>query len=239
MSVGFAGSSDGQEAVVVLGVARSGTSALSGALDILGVPFAGRLKPLDDWNAKGNYEHAELSDANKRILRALDSDWSDESPLPGDWNERREVRAIGVDISKIIQRDFSALPVFGIKDPRLTLLLPVYLRVFDELGIRPWLVAMRRARAEVIASVHETPYLRGAFSVGRVARLYDKYEMHIVRDTGGRQLLRIDYGSLLEDPEATVRRLRTFFGFPIRDGAATLMEIGRFLVPALRHHAPE
>ena len=84
MSVGFAGSSDGQEAVVVLGVARSGTSALSGALDILGVPFAGRLKPLDDWNAKGNYEHAELSDANKRILRALDSDWSDESPLPGD-----------------------------------------------------------------------------------------------------------------------------------------------------------
>ncbi len=90
-----------RNAVVVVGIARSETSALSGALNILGVPFAGRLKLLDSWNAKGNYEHADLSDANKRILRALDSDWSDESPLPGKWAKRRDVRAISEGIAKI------------------------------------------------------------------------------------------------------------------------------------------
>ncbi len=70
-----------------------------------------------------------------------------------------------------------------------------------------------------------------------MARLYDKYEMHIDRDTpGGGRRLRIDYGSLLDEMEATVSVLRAFFDFPLREDAASLSELGRFLDPALRHH---
>ena len=38
-------------------------------------------------------------------------------------------------IRDLILRDFSESEIFGLKDPRISILLPAYLEVFKELGI--------------------------------------------------------------------------------------------------------
>src|SRR6266446_4116031 len=48
------------KAVVVLGMHRSDTSALCGALNLLGVDFGKHLMPATKWNEKGYWEHAEI-----------------------------------------------------------------------------------------------------------------------------------------------------------------------------------
>lgn len=91
---------------------------------------------------------------------------------------------------------------------------------------RPRASPGRRRMARAAQQFVRTPYLSGAFSVERVARLYDKYEVHIDRDTRGRRLLRIDYGSLLDYMEATVSVLRPFCRFSAARGRRIVVQIG-------------
>ncbi len=66
-------------AIIVLGMHRSGTSALAGALALLGVDM-GRslLAPADD-NVRGLWEHEELVRLHDRLLSAFESSWDDVS----------------------------------------------------------------------------------------------------------------------------------------------------------------
>ena len=64
-----------QHAIVVLGMHRSGTSAMAGVLQRLGVDLGSRLTPGDADNPKGYWEHTELVDIHDRLLRSLSSRW--------------------------------------------------------------------------------------------------------------------------------------------------------------------
>jgi hypothetical protein len=58
--------------VVVLGMHRSGTSAITRALEVLGVNVGTNLlPPVDGDNAKGFFEDVEINSLNVEILRAL------------------------------------------------------------------------------------------------------------------------------------------------------------------------
>ena len=57
-----------RKAIVVLGMHRSGTSAVCGALDVLGVNFGQRLAPAAKDNEKGYWEHPEIVSVARRII---------------------------------------------------------------------------------------------------------------------------------------------------------------------------
>ena len=55
--------------LLVLGMHRSGTSALAGALRILGVYFGDQfLEPQKSINERGFWEHREIVDLHERLL---------------------------------------------------------------------------------------------------------------------------------------------------------------------------
>ncbi len=70
-------------AVIVLGMHRSGTSALAGMLSMLGVQFGDSLMAPQADNSKGFWEHRDIVGLNDRILAAFDSSWDDVRPIPG------------------------------------------------------------------------------------------------------------------------------------------------------------
>ncbi|HLA78133.1 MAG TPA: sulfotransferase family protein, partial [Vicinamibacteria bacterium] len=72
-------------AVVVLGMHRSGTSALTGLLGLLGVELGSNLHPANEFNQAGYFEHLDLLDVHERLFRALGSSWDDPRPLPLGW----------------------------------------------------------------------------------------------------------------------------------------------------------
>ena len=65
------------KAVIVLGMHRSGTSALAGMLSLLGIQFGRSLFPPQADNPRGYWEHREIVDLDDRMLMALGSSWDD------------------------------------------------------------------------------------------------------------------------------------------------------------------
>ena len=79
-------------AVIVLGMHRSGTSAVAGALGVLGVNLGERLVQAQADNPKGYWEHADAVQLHERLLAALGSAWEDPRELPVDWTQTPPAR---------------------------------------------------------------------------------------------------------------------------------------------------
>src|SRR5882757_9769286 len=84
---------DGERLVVVLGMHRSGTSAVTRGLEVLGVELGERLLPPDmNTNAAGHWEDIDLNQLNMDALRALGTDWHHLVPLGRDFVARLRER---------------------------------------------------------------------------------------------------------------------------------------------------
>jgi hypothetical protein len=193
--------------VLVLGIARSGTSAVSAMLAAMGVDFGNDPKPPDWRNPRGNFEHATLSGLNQAALLAVGSRWSDSRPLPGGWRENRAVRSVEWAIGARIDRDFAASPLFGIKDPRLVALLPLYADLLAARGIGLSLVTLHRDEAEVRASIAKSGYFHGKFYRLRAGRLYRHYMAGIAAAEASHPHLRVAHARLIADPLAVAAEL--------------------------------
>ena len=69
--------------IIVLGMHRSGTSALTGVLSYLGADPGPSLIPgIEGINPKGFWEHSEIVKVHNNLLTALGSSWDDERALP-------------------------------------------------------------------------------------------------------------------------------------------------------------
>ena len=122
-------------AILILGMHRSGTSALAGLLARLGVELSDDLYGADaEANARGFFEHRGAVALNASILDALGSRWDDIGSLPQGWWRREELAPLKDDLRQLIRKDFTGVPTWGLKDPRLCRVLPLWLEVLGELG---------------------------------------------------------------------------------------------------------
>src|SRR5262245_37421536 len=141
-------------AVIVLGMHRSGTSAMAGVLQLLGVELGPDLVPPGPFNVAGHFEHAGVVAIHDHVLAALGSSWDDVCPLPEGWHERADIAPLREELLTLVRRDFEQCPLWGLKDPRLCRLLPLWHGILAEVGCTPGYVIMMRNPAEVVASLH-------------------------------------------------------------------------------------
>lgn len=74
------------DGILVLGMHRSGTSAIAGVLSKLGVDFGDSLLPgIAGVNDKGFFEHTDVIDLNEDLLAHMERTWLDLDPMPADW----------------------------------------------------------------------------------------------------------------------------------------------------------
>ena len=69
-------------ALLILGMHRSGTSAVTGALALRGVYLGQDLMPPGPDNPRGFWEHAGVVAIHERLLEALDRRWDDLRAMP-------------------------------------------------------------------------------------------------------------------------------------------------------------
>ena len=72
-------------AVLVVGMHRSGTSALSGVLNLLGIDLPRELHPADEHNERGYFEGQAYIDFHERLLARIGWPSDDPLPLSDDW----------------------------------------------------------------------------------------------------------------------------------------------------------
>lgn len=139
------------EVIVVLGMHRSGTSLCMSMLQGLGVRLDDDLIPGDANNEPGYFESSELVQLNEGILRTLGAAWDTVFSLaiPDGWADAPAILPAKKALRDLITRKAINGPdTWGFKDPRTTVLLPLYEQVFAECGIRAkYILCLRDPRA--------------------------------------------------------------------------------------------
>ena len=125
------------QAVVVLGMHRSGTSAMMRVLNLLGIEIGTDLMAATGDNAKGYFELSRARDVDDSMLERFGSSWHDVNPLPHLWWENEKIVRYVDQLVEILQAQVSTNTCWGIKDPRICRLLPVWKQIFNRLDSVP------------------------------------------------------------------------------------------------------
>jgi hypothetical protein len=220
-------------AILVLGMHRSGTSAVTRLLNLCGADLGRELLPPKEDNERGFWENADVLHLHERLLTRLGLNWHDAVDLPAGWVDDEPAREFGAGLPGMLARQFAGAPLIAVKDPRLALTAPLWIRALAELDIRPAFVIVVRHPDEVAASLARRDALPPELS--RLLWLQNLVDSE--RATRGHARVFVHYERLLSDWRAELTRITD--GLRIEwpaAGAGFDVEVARFLAPALRHH---
>ncbi|GAN80062.1 hypothetical protein [Acidocella aminolytica] len=132
------------DAIFIVGYYRSGTSALSGALQRAGVKFYNEADP-NEHNPLGFYEIPELIELDVNLFNHLSVDWTDVRGLPKGWSERPDTAPFLSRLEEILRQRFTPQDrLWGLKHPHLCRTLPLYERAARQAGHKPHVVHIFR-----------------------------------------------------------------------------------------------
>lgn len=222
-------------AVVILGMHRSGTSALTRVCNILGVDLSDNLlPPAEGNNETGFWEHLDAVVTDEQFLTDFEMFWDDPRALPAGWTKTEAAEKARKTILEFLEKDFTGSRLWGIKDPRMCRLMPLWEPVLEEFGAEPVYLIMQRNPLEVARSLHQ----RDGLSTGRGLVLWLRHVIESERATRGKRRAFLSYDGLMADWQGTVEGMAKRLGLPldkVTDDARA--EIESFIRPGLRHFA--
>lgn len=209
------------KAIVILGMHRSGTSLLAKTIKSLGV-YIGRdeqmISPRED-NPEGFWEHSEIVDIHEKLLSSLSSSWDTTQPLPSEWWLSEDLLSYRSKIKDIVTTNFSNRAIWGFKDPRTCLLLPLWKSIFQELNIEPVYMICLRNPLNVAASLQK----RDRFTNEKSMALWTLYVMSSLYYTIDERRIVVSYDRLLEQPVETGETISHFLNIPYNGAERDLM----------------
>jgi hypothetical protein len=220
-------------AILVLGMHRSGTSALTWLLGRLGAALPSDAIQASGDNARGYWESQALVKADDQLLRVVRSSWFDPRPLDFSRLSEDGLRSRKNRIREAIESAWGDASLLAIKDPRQCRCVPVVADVLAEMGIEPRALLMLRSPVEIARSLASRDGTTPAYA----HLLWLRHMTDAERATRGMMRAVVDYDGMLDDWRSTVARIAPLVG---RDGwqpdEAGATEIAAFLDPSLRHH---
>lgn len=188
--------------VVVIGMHRSGTSAVTDAIRLLGCSIgdtADFTSPRQ-WNPEGNWEHQRLIERNELVLELHGGTWFAPPRLPDGWARRRKARAM----LPLLRSEFAAIYAregWVWKDPRACLTLPLWLDAWDSAPVAVMAFRHPLAVARSLAA-------RNGFSLRHGLALWEIYNAQALWNLREVPTLAHRYERALEDPASFVGELR-------------------------------
>jgi len=219
--------------VLVLGMHRSGTSALTRTLNLLGCALPEALVGASEGNELGHWESASAVILNDEILASAGSNWNDWGPINPDWRASG-VRGQMVERATEVIREHKALgPLFALKDPRLCRLADLWLEAGDAVGVDMRVVLMLRHPGEVSASLES----RDLMAPGYGQLLWLRHTLDAEHLSRGRKRVVCRFDRLLVDWQDTIDRVRQGLDLALpRNSPAAHAEVEQFLARDMRHH---
>jgi hypothetical protein len=218
-------------AIVVIGMHRSGTSAVARGVAALGVYLGDDFLDAQPENPTGYWEDRKIVELNERLLKALNLTWDGVRPIDSRelrgwrmWRLRREAL-------RDLRRRFLPQPLWGFKDPRTIRILPFWQRVFRDAGVDDAYVVVIRNPASIAASLHA----RGRMEIETAQRLWLVHMVPFLADIADKPFVVVDYDLLINDPRAQLQRIAERLQLSPPDAAEIEHFCDGFLDPSLRH----
>lgn len=225
--------------IVVLGMHRSGTSALTRGLETLGVSLGENLMPpAEGNNNKGFWEDLEIVALNDALLAQLGMNWHSLGSLHSshDWAALLE-GPLAARAEQYLSEQTGRFALFGIKDPRMSRLLPFWKGIFRRCAIEPTFLICSRDPLSVAKSLAR----RDGFPKGKSYYLWVEHLLCGLLETQGFQTCVVSFDRLLSGPTEELRRIATGMGLPAPENQGLQEYSEHFLDMDMRHfqHARE
>jgi hypothetical protein len=215
-------------AILLVGMHRSGTSALARTLNLLGCDL-----PETATGDSVNWESKAVWGLNDEVLASIGSTWHDWEPLGTGWHLNPTINQFRERAAALLQSEFGCSGLIVLKDPRLCRLLNFWIEVIKDFSATPVIISPIRSPLEVAASLKARDGIDPF--VGQLIWL-----RHVLdAEAASRNLARafVRYDDLLSNCQSVTDRLAEILGisWPRRSRLAA-MQIQTFISPARRHH---
>lgn len=221
-----------RNALVVLGMHRSGTSALAGVLSRLGCDLPNTLMPANAYNEKGYYESLQLYQMNDAILASGGARWDDWQPFNPEWIDTHRAEEFLTQGAEVLEAEFGTSRLFVLKDPRICLVMPFWTRLFEQTKIKPTYVHIHRNPVAVATSLHTRDGLPLPYGM----LLWLRHTLDAESGSRGAPRCFTTFDRLLDNWNAVTTTIKTQTGvvFP-RSSDAVDLEIDTFLSPEMNN----
>ncbi len=223
------------KAIIIAGMHRSGTSALSRTLNLVGCDMPNTPMGGDNrGNERGHWESQRIFELNNEILASAGSSWDDWEPINSSWYASPLHPQYFDEAREVLAAEFGPSRLFVVKDPRFCRLMDLWIKVIESCDATPLVVMPIRNPRDVAASLKRRDDIDP--SIGHLLWL-----RHVLdAEAGSRRCQRVTvrFDQLLNDWRNLVTRIGEALevSWP-RISSATDLEVADFLTPDLRHHA--
>jgi hypothetical protein len=223
-----------RSAYLVLGMHRSGTSAVTQVLALAGASLPENVMSGDEHNAKGYFEPWKIALFNDERLRAGGAAWDDIFAFPYKPLGAKAERTWLNRAEALFEAEYGEVRYPLLKDPRVTVLMPFWRTALTELEVAARCVIPVRHPLAVAGSLAR----RNGFAPEKSVLVWSAYMLAAEAYTRDLPRAFVSYDGLLSDWRAEVARIEAAHGAPLpKLTEAASKAIDRFLTPELRHNA--
>ena len=190
--------------IVVLGMHRSGTSAITRGLQVLGVSLGETLHgPMAGVNDKGFWEDVHLHALDVEMLGAIESDWAHVGLIDSSDVEILHKQGYFLRAVELLREKVSRSPIFAFKDPRVAKLLPFWKDVFAQCSFDVDYVLALRNPLSVVKSLSK----RDGFDAEHSYLLWLGHVIASLIYSAGKKRVFVDYDRLMQSPDRELCRI--------------------------------
>ena len=225
--------SSGRSCLLILGMHRSGTSALARVLTLLGADAPQTLMPANVANETGYWESMSVFGLNEELLASAGSAWDDWQAFEPGWLASPKAGAFEARARAALEAEYGGSSFFVLKDPRICRIAPFWLGVLAAAGVRPLVLLPLRNPLEVAASLEK----RDGFAPELGHLLWLRHVLAAEAASRGLPRFHCSYDQLMQDwPRLAARASQALdLAWP-RAPERAAPEIDVFLAEKLRHH---
>lgn len=219
---------------VVLGLPRSGTSAITRALQALGVGLEGNLQPARSINPKGFWEDVDIMYGINRTVTHINGDKIITADRLAEKSETgARLRDMQAAAEKLLQQRFKNAQQWGFKDVRTGEMLPFWQAVFANMRLKEnYIIALRhplsRAYSNQQFNHHDIEY-------GLISWL--DYLIRVIDQTEHKSRVVVSYELMLEQPLQQMTHIRDTLGISLMNDDELKVYIDEFLDNKLKHYS--
>ena len=192
--------------ILILGMHRSGTSALTGLLHQVGAVLGPDLLEASYDNTNGFFENKKITSFNNSILKKLDLTWDTPCYFISEvWKDKIDIINAREKLLSIINDEFGSNETIFIKDPRISILLPIWKELLNGIHNLESITIYRNPKA-----VFESLEKRNKLKPVKSAKLWLAHNFSILKHSSKRNIF-VAYEDLVSDPRKVLKNIALYF----------------------------
>jgi len=226
-------------AIIVAGMHRSGTSATTRIINLLGAELAADLIPAGIGNERGHWESTALQDLHNRLLAELESDIYSPLNIPSSWFASTAAQPWIGRMQDLLATEYPTSTFFVLKDPRMALVLPLWLEAMRKSSIIPRFVLPFRHATATAASLELRESQLGSGNTllhAQGVALWLRYVLAAEKFTRGQLRSFVAFDEMLADWRVQFARIGRQLGVEWPQGQHSHEQIDDFLEAGVRVH---